>query len=362
MDIKIKTGLSGVELETLIASKSMLDNMVKELVEYRRMCQMYELKTNKLQELNLELTNEASKLQDHFIPKQEELECSISNDQDSTGDNANESLIDIKHIETNIDQISREIELINTDLDDLARRIDTAESNSAKTFTKIGRDVISSYSLQQSQTLLYDTLCEKAEVLEALYLTEDDKKNTEIFKEELIQKIEELQEQMIESKKNFQQKLDEAEKLRVNDVWTIMKSKSNENLINSPPSDLEVNISLLRAQELEHEIELMSKREEELVVELDNKNQLIKTQEEDILKLNLILKTESDHTTDQSNTTSTSSFYDSLKEIWDKTGVSSEYKQIIVDNILNAAEEAKINAILDAENVFKTKSEEVGRG
>jgi hypothetical protein len=338
----------------------MLDNMVKELVEYRRMCQMYELKTNKLQELNLELTNEASKLQDHFIPKQEDLECSISNDQDSRGD-ADERLIDIKHIESNIDHISREIELINTDLDDLSRRIDTAESNSAKTFTKIGRDVISSYSLQQSQTLLYDTLCEKAEVLEALYLAEDDKKNAEIYKEELIQKIEELQEQMIESKKTFQQKLDEAEKLRVNDVWTIMKSKSNENSINSnsSSSDLEINISLLRAQELENEIELMSKREEELVFELDQKNNLIKTQEEDILKLNLILKTVSDHTTDQPNATSNSSCYDSLKEIWDKTGVSSEYKQIIVENILNAAEAAKINAVLDAENVLKTKSEEV---
>ena len=171
-----KDGLTVSEIENLLSSKSMLDNLIKDRVERRRTRALYEKKLQELQELNEEMTAEACRMQ-LLLGRKLELEIQI-NEAAQSEDAADENIdsltnikssddieilqrlqVDLQEVEVNIDRMSRDMGLYNADLEDLAMRIESGATGASivggdasavrenDSFESLGRDIICEFQL-----------------------------------------------------------------------------------------------------------------------------------------------------------------------------------------------------------------------
>jgi len=342
----------------------MLDNMVKEQVDLKMVTFRYEQKSKNLHDLNRELTDEASKMQSLFSRRVELNTMSINEETGDSDDPVDSNveqeksllITQIAESEHNIDRITREIDLSNTDLEDLSRRLDSANDSGSRTFSKVGRDVISSCSAQQCHPLVYDILCEKADVLEALYLTEEDLRTSQVQVEEQCKRIQYLEDELKRSSTEFTKRLEDAEKRRVNDIWTLVKSNSVDLSSESKPLiaeggyDISRDIVLARAKDLEEEIDALILQDDLKTQELIKVQEEIKVVEEELMKSKLLQGAQA--VTLQDDDSSQDLCFITLNDIWKKMGLSMEEKKVVIDSIVRAGDLARENALHEAETHF----------
>lgn len=362
-------GLIGGDLEHLLTVKNMLDNMVKEQVEFKMMTNSYEQKSKFLHELNQELAEEASKMQ-VLLTRQMDLSCSELCEEIGDGDQSDRNVeeekallaTEISKTEHNIDRISREIELSNTDLEDLSRRLDSTSKSGSGTFSNVGRDVISSCSALQCHPLLYDILCEKSDVLEALYLTEEDLKASQAQIEEQRKRIKILEDELNRSSTDFRKRIEDVERQRVNDLWTLVKSNNidessqSRSMLAENCYDISREVILARAKDLEEEIDNLIQRDDARSKELSQIRDEKKGLEEELLELKFSKKSD---LSSSEFSSSKCEYFVALNELWRKMGLSSDQKKIVIDGIVQAEYLAKENAVHEAERNFEDSMRKV---
>jgi len=146
-------------------------------------------------------------------------------------------------------------------------------------------------------------------------------------------------------------RLDESEKQRVNDLWDIMKSNSEDNKVVE-------NIAITRAQELESALQTYMEQESEM----KNEIQALKVQNEELQRKSLEMKFVSGQDSvggDEGSVTELQQCLDSLTSVWESLGTPLDDRERVLASISSASKNAQGTAIDEAHKLMQqTKTEE----
>jgi chromosome segregation ATPase len=160
--------IATADAEQLATTKGVLDGILSDRVLYTCARAVYERKTKSLGVLNLELQEE-SRYMEALVSRLQESE-----ERSGTAEDLEDIRRDMRACETNIDRISRDLDLFNADLDEIAVRISTLENSSSEgSFNKLGKEIVTSLKLHQLQSLAWDLVREQLDALESLRQTSD---------------------------------------------------------------------------------------------------------------------------------------------------------------------------------------------
>jgi len=395
-----KSALSDVDLEHLNSSKAMLDNLIEDRVDRHHMKRAYERKSSALQELNREMLGEALEME-ALVARLKSLGGDADVDEDDFDDGCDDEerenggippevraerasvRRDIRVCETSIDRITRELDLLNADLDDLSERMEET-SKSSKTrsdrgstsdaWEELGREIIAGFSLAQCQPLLWELLGEKVVSLETIKDVKDELMQCREQLETANERLSDTERQLQQCKADSKMRLEKAELQRVQDVWAVVKASSastssEDGSAGSESNNTATSVAILRAQELELEVESFMAAEEARKAEVasheaatqDLRAQLEAAQ----LKLKMLTnaKTDPDATSDDSSPSAAdadklSAVFDSCNALWNDLGLAQEEREEAVTEMQQAASRAHAKIVSDAaEAVDKAKGD-----
>ena len=193
--------LTAVELEHLNSSKKLLDSLVDDKVILTCARAVYDRKSRALIELNKDLVSETTEVQ--------RLLHMVTADEDSQRQG-------ILAGESNIDRITRELDVTNADLEEIASRIAALnKANNGRSFESLGKDVVCGLKGGQLESLAWDLLQEKLDALEQLRTTRDQLEEMEDRVADGDEKLRRLEETLQQSSKEHRVKLDQVSRLFV---------------------------------------------------------------------------------------------------------------------------------------------------
>ena len=271
------TKLDEKESTAVFASaKNILDNVIQDRVEARHMRTLYQKKIRMLRDIKEELAMEIQEKKSLDVQR-EAMEEDKFNDPLNFTDERGEALSaivqQIKTSDATIDRITSEQNILNADVAELSRKVGETKDESDTTWEEIGKNAISGLTQTQCQALLWEMSFDKAELLGSLQEEQDKLNDTIDLYSSASERNEELQQELDLTIGNFKKRLDDAEKQRVQDIWSVLQGQSGT--ANDSVAGATESIALARAQELENALGDMVSTEADLraeIVELQTKN------------------------------------------------------------------------------------------
>jgi hypothetical protein len=381
-----KGSLSSADYEHLVSSKSMLDNLIVDRLEKRRVKLQYDKKSAALLELNKELQQEASELESLVSRKavvkselrqmrqsvtdapvstiksrsvqfQQQGQNEDEEDDDLLFDNEDtnavltadelelraeykETIELMSQCEANIDRISRELDLYNADLDSLSQRIDknTRElKENSDTWEMLGKEIVAGLSMTQAQSIIWDILNEKSDSMERLQQAEEALDTCQENVDQLTEQTQELEKQLIKTDSLMQERLLAAEKQRSQDVWALLRA--NASGVSAESESTAVQVAVARAQELETELEIFVANEELLKTQLNEATSSLSAISEKFSKQSLINDCASSGDSFQTGSVT------KLTDLWTQIGISTEEMQSLAQNIRSSSQDVYTKAV-----------------
>lgn len=260
---KQKHGMSAEDHQMYLSTKKVLLTMMEDQVDERFARSTLSLKSQELKDLNDELSDEVQELESlqtklMSLEKERDKELSSSTNnpngiQESDNDEEyNQIMQAIKETQVTMEKISHEMDLVESDIQVMQENIERV-NRSDNLSQKIVSDSISALAISPCKELLGDMINEAIEALDALRKTQSELNRVTGTAEEQKLKIEELQVQLKEIRREMSMRLNAAEKQRVNDVWDILQG-SESSVGNG--NNIGQEVIMLRARELENELEI----------------------------------------------------------------------------------------------------------
>jgi kinesin family protein 4/21/27 len=353
-------GLTNTEQEHLHSSKAMLDNLVSDRVEKRLVKAQYEHKSAALQELNREMVAEACEMKVLLAQRKTTDETKDAGSHIISAEEEELShQIDI--CESNIDRITRELDIYNADLDDLSERMDPslfaparrgtrkkADQDAKDAWEVLGKEIIQGFSVAQFRVLLWDVVGEKADALEEQKLVKEENKELKDTNETLSEKIAETERILQQVRQDSKRKLEAAERQRVQDVWDVVNASET----GCNESNAAAKVAIQRAQDLEREVEGLLSREEAHKVENDALTGTIRslTKQADEMQLRMDMASvdfDGSAATDKTSVKRSSASsakaianaakFEQLEELWSRIGVPADEKRKMILDLQNAS-------------------------
>eukprot|EP01041_Mallomonas_annulata_P007618 gene7618-15601_t len=379
-DGKNRYGLSADDFRRFEVNKSMLDVLINDRVEEKYSRNLYTIKMQQYEKLNEELSVEVSELEQlHARRASVTISTATTTAKGSGGgegpvdeyDNneqplsyeMEEILQSIAAIESNIEGISRDMDIVKGDLDDISDRLqrqsDGNSNGNENEWESTCMDLISGLELSLSRPLLWHHILEKIEIMDALKLSELEMTKCRSTIDNQESKTRELEQRIENMKRDFDDRIFEAEKQRIQDVWAVLKGKdcastSTSTSDGSEGRDPSRDIPIKRAQDLESELLEYVMNEARLNTELtEHKTQIGKLERRlyslDIrAKLDALSKGQSSSSVDSSSSSggtqsesSSNVFLQELEVFWDKLGSSKDDRLEVVKKMEMATKNAK---------------------
>lgn len=348
----------------LQSSKSILENLIQDKIDLKYNKKILNKKLVVIKEMKEEM-NEVISLMKELEKKKGDIEAVEGIDDIQT---ENEELLQLnsqlKSYESTLNELTSEINILNEDIADLTRQIGDTKDVSESSWEGISRGVIASLSVVQSQSLLWDYLQSKAELTDNLRDAKDRYEELHELYESSQERVRILQNEVETLQSEMKQLSNAAEKQRVNDIWTLLKS---QNETSSGQKDIELNpsmqsIAIQRAQELECALSESLATEDNLKTEIyelryQNKELLQKLQEkimmEQISKSRTQSRNGEDHVDEEDSLNQKlkeeiSHRYNELDSLWVKLGTSVVEREKTLDSIDNAPQLALQKALDEA--------------
>ena len=240
-------------------------------MEARRCRALLAQKTQQLKALSDELVEEASEMEG-LLERRRRLEQDVAKLEEAGGDAAlvsqdvEECSASIRQAESNIDRITRDQELLTGDVLELEECMESYTAEADGRWEGVAQEVISSLSLPQAAPLLWDLLKDKVEGIGALRASQQELDRTRSEMEEYREKLTEMERKLSSCRIEYNQQLMAAEKQRIQDVWDVLRGVDLS--AEDERSDPTRSIPMLRAQELEVELDNCLAVEEELRSEI----------------------------------------------------------------------------------------------
>jgi hypothetical protein len=383
---ELKVSLIAADYEHLVSSKSMLDNLVVDRLERRRVRSQYEKKSASLLELNKELVQEVNELDvltarkaalrttmkqffhsnftaetvsgqksktvqfpqvetadddDNWFLDSEESPRDLSTEELEVRAEYHDTSDLIAQTEVNIDRISRELDLFNADLDTLSQRIDKDTKDTKDnidTWEMLGKEIVGGLSLPQAQSVIWDILNEKSDALIKLAAAEEVIIDLQESLGDLNESYANIEKQISNTENLMQERLLLAEKQRSQDVWALIRANAS----GAVPSDVEtgaLRVAVARAQELETELEGLVATEQnknsqiqELCSKLAAANEIIATQ-------NAVLRTTNREDDFQARSVST------LTDTWNRIGIRGQEMENLLSDLQSSSRNIYLSSI-----------------
>lgn len=410
---KYKSQLENADYDYYQTSKNLIEQVIISQIEKKIIAVQYHKKATELKELNSDLLAQTEELQSLQRLKQEIItEHQLPSTSDLTGEeNAMfvagmpnlvseeihyelENILQrIQYTENQIERISKEIDLYNSDLDDLSLRLEQVNntlssgasnnSNSQQNLTEggvgvsnnwqnIGNEIISSFSLGQSQLLINELLNDKLTYLEAMKLLEINGQKTKTSFELLQEKHADLISYNKQMNQIFLQRMKNLEKQRISEIWTILKNSTttNENAkeqaggFDEVAKEITNSITVLRAKELEKECESLLMKEEELKEENSSHKSLIAELEYQLRILqnqiaNYQQMSPATNTIADGNEKIETDFLQEISHYWNEMGVEPALQQEMIQSILQSQSIMQQKLLMESKQEFSFQREEI---
>ena len=385
-----KNAMSAADLEHLISSKAMLDNLVYDRVEKRRVKALYERKSQSLRELNREMIQEACEME-ALLARRKALGGSDLDEEDedpfaaaanldleeervgtedlsfvmATPAPLSDEEVDrraelaevrlcLRQCEANIDRLSRELDLYNADLDDLAERmaIDNKKAPNvagAIESTVVGKDawedlcreVVAGFALTQFQPLVWDLVGEKADALEDSRRMQDELDEARESGETLAEKLVEAEKALAHIRADMKNRLDKAERQRVQDVWAVIKASQGTSTSSSGDSAISNNelsavgtrAAVQRAQDLERELESFIASDEAMRLKVSEQALAVTVLESQLAASNLRCKLLCPSDAAAVDSSVASACFDRLHIMWERLGLCEDAREEVVGDL-----------------------------
>ena len=430
-----KANLSAGEAEHLQTSKAMLEHMLIDRLDRHTSRILYDQKACQLAELNREMEQEASELEELLEQRKNViadmrargvLPAQIAQVQAADGceegtDDIDGQFLDeevdlgelsgravnglteeekyqvsqlktsIEMCENSLERLTKEVDICNADIDELSLRM---ESNSGKrskaepdsAWDEMGREIVSGLSVSQSHALLWDLMDEKLKTLEQLRITHSSLSKSQSDLDQQVDKNQELNDWVTALRLELKTRLERAEKLRVDDMWALMQASNasktgvltaEEAAVRAAHDDAASRIAILRAHELEKELEIAMNSEDSLKENLQEKIALVRDLQRKVSELTLRadyaendsiwtdvggMISDGDHfdevkrittqTTKDSRTSlqpGADNYMDRLFSVWEELGLPEEERTETLDYVQKSRQLAKERAVVDAQ-------------
>lgn len=406
-----RAALPPAELEHLLSSKAMLDNLITDRVERHLMKRLYEHKSASLQGLNREMLSEALEMEAllarlKVLGAEPTDEDEDEEDDEAVADDVKEEKAtlrrEVKVCEASIDRIARELDLYNADLDDLSDRMDESNKNSKvrgdkgnsyEAWEELGREIIAGFSLAQCQPLLWDLLGEKADALESARAWKEDLSQAREQAETNQERIAELEKQLQQCKSDMTTRLERAEMQRVQDVWAVVKASSategEETTDSSTQVNTAVKVAVQRAQDLERELEAFVVQDEAIKADAAEQAKCMQVRQHpftivmrstlnstfmsfqamnealDSAHLRLKMLASAGDENSSSNSAkpqeSLAATFDTCAALWDQLGMPADEREAAVVELQQASSRAHIKIVSDAQEAAAKASDDINR-
>jgi hypothetical protein len=380
------SNMSAMEWDHYVSSKNILDNVVVDRAEKKELMATYETKSQLIRDLNSELVDEGSdlkmltaslqELQAQFDLRLAEWEQQRQQSAAlimSPGAPLPEDLAamrtelvqleqDVQHSETNIDRISREIDLFTHDLQEISSKLGRlGGSETSSPWDEMGKSIISGLNLPQCQTALWDLLAEKTELQIKVNNLLDSMKQSSSNAAANEEKAESLSRQVDNLRDELRMQLQAAESKRINDIWAIVKAQDGGCDIGK---ELIENAVLDHARELENAVNVCLASEERLKAEIAEYKERVFSLETEAVssKLRLASSTraggESAAASALADDDSLRNLSEALKSTWDTLGVSVADRVAVLKRIENAQVTAHEQAYHDVKELLLLSQEQ----
>ena len=362
----ISISLSDGERAHFESSKAVLESIIAERVERRCVLALYDKKSAALDELNKELLAEMQYL-DRLVQERRQL-------LNGQPEEAFEELLDgavpsrqhaeylavkegVSNVESSIDRISRELDFYNADLDDLAGRIEAADEGTKG--DAMSKEIISSLSAPQLQLFLVELVGDKVDAsVRASQQSEQVKQLTERYegaKEQLAE-----QESLNEALKiDLRERLEAAEKRRVEEMWSLLRAQSaapgSSAEESGEGSSLQLRIAIQRAGDLEREVEGGLAAEETLRMECAALQEQVATLRGELGGKEMLAELASEHP----GSVEAQECLRSLAAAWDVLGVPQQRRREIVRAVTESSQSARSYAVEDARSQLQKATADI---
>jgi hypothetical protein len=354
--------LTQADCDHYVTSKNVLDNLCSERAEKRELCKLQELKANVIKDLTEELhAGEAGlKLLNAQLRSLEDESLQLTKDADVKDNPERRAEIEIinddivqveqsiKSAESNVDRISKEIDLHTTDLKDmLAKVAKSAESNLliSSQWDDIGRNIVLGLSHAQAQTAVWELYEEKTD-LNSRILSMQERVNILEATASLSEDKESAAEvQLAALKEHFRKKLQTAEAKRVGDVWAILRAQCLDGDGVQRIQEIADKATIQRAQELEVALEVCLNSEDALKEEVNRYMDKVCSLEQELAELRASVQLSTlPSETNEGLTDGT------LTSVWNRLGKPSSERVAVLKGIDDAKNHALMEALVNAQS------------
>jgi hypothetical protein len=420
-----KANLPAGEAEHLQSSKAMLEHMLMERLDRHVSRIVYEQKALQLAELNREMEGDAALLEELLAQKkelvtdlrarcvlpavpgnvegadvvataeeaefEEEVDIGLLCGAASNGLSEEEKYhisqlkTSIEMTESSLERMTKEVDLCNADIDELSLSMEADKGKAAagradpdSAWDEMGREILAGLSQGQSHALLWDLMDEKLKTLEQLRVTHNLLTRCNADLEQMADKNQELSDWVAALRAELKIRLERAEKLRVSDMWALMQASTGnaaalgDGAAVAAREDAASRIAILRAQELERELETALAAEDTLKEEMEQKAQAVRELQRKVSELSLrseFAEAESTWTVIEGQKPSKElrsspapgpdSYLDSLFAIWEELGLPEEERAEALEYVQKSRSLAKERAVVDAQALLACAKDEV---
>mmetsp|Transcript_22914 Transcript_22914/g.33487 ORF Transcript_22914/g.33487 Transcript_22914/m.33487 type:complete len:1633 (+) Transcript_22914:1-4899(+) len=341
------------------SSKNMLDNMVQDRVHLKYMKSMCAKKSRTLKDIKEELAEELNEKKSLVVKRdkleEESVNCAETFDEEKR--NAlNDILLQLKTCDSSIDRLTTDQNMLNADLAELSKQIGEARDESDSTWESFGKTVVGNLSLSQCQHILWDMVMDKSEALDALR-EEKEKRHevTEAF-ESAQETISQLEKQLEQSRKEMKQRLDDAERQRVQDVWALMKSRDSATVSEASNASAQ-SVAFTRAQELEVALNDYIASDSEMKAEISQ----LKSQNTELMKKlqEKLFLGRVGYSSSKMEADDMAKCFKDLDSIWTSLGTNVEDRESVLNTIEKASGQARKEALAAAKQSLESAQSEV---
>lgn len=352
------------EIAHLQSSKAILENLINDRVDARFKKSMFTKKSKCIAELNNELNVEVAEL-DRLRAIKLQIE---SDDTFDTDDFSYENFklyentkVAIEACEGSIDRITVELAIQNADFQSVSKPDDREESDN---WEELGKAVISGLSVHQCQSVIWDLMYDKSEQLDKLRVAEETVDEAEDMYQSNSESVKELQRQLDDTKAEMRVKLEEAEKRKNDELWSVLSTQNgnNNNLQAASMSVVQCaeNAAIARTQELENTLTSFIESDEKMraqLKEMQDQNLALHAKVQDLVFKKRVGLAERDGIDEDEG--DMAKWLKGMQSAWEKLGISMSDREAIFIEVDQAGLKARNKAYLEAkETIQKAIAEE----
>lgn len=443
--LRSKANLSAHEAEHLQTSKAMLEHMLIDRLDRHISRILYDQKALQLAELNREMEQDAAELEELLAQKKsvvaemrvrgvlpasaaaavvvegeeplDEADAHYLDEEVDLGEvcgraanglteeekyQVSQLKTSIEMVENSLERLTKEVDICNADIDELSLRMESADKDKGTKATpdsawdEMGREIVTGLSVAQSHALLWDLMDEKLKTLEQLRIAHSSLSKCQSDLDQQTDKNQQLNDWVTALRLELKTRLERAEKLRVDDMWALMQASNaskngilsaEEATVQAAREDAASRIAILRAHELEKELQISLNSEDTLKEDLQDKEALIRDLQRKVSELTLRadysenesiwtdvggIISEGDHCDEVRRITTQTerearsslqsgpdSYMDQLFAVWEELGLPEEERSEALEYVQKSRKLAKERAVVDAQTHLACVKKEV---